>query len=99
MHPRLNRTGWLVLSVVALALFALRGAAADPPRTHAPAAPEATAYQYVGLNTTIARVDPATGRVWVLMHPEISPSTSIIYMFDKPGLRWRELPVERNRPG
>ena len=78
MHPRLNRTGWLVLSVVALALFALRGAAADPPRTHAPAAPEATAYQYVGLNTTIARVDPATGRIFITQALDNGKRRSVI---------------------
>src|SRR5438552_14809584 len=90
---------WLALALVAATLLVWRVAIADPPaRTHATTTADTPAYQYVGLSTTIARIDPASGRVWVLLHPEISPSTSIIYMFEKPGIRWRELPVERNRP-
>ena len=103
-HPSiLNHRRILIASaaLVVVAVLSIHGFAQDRPREpHHDAGPiGAPVYQYVGLDRTIARIDPATGRIWVLIHPEAAASTHLVSLIDKRNMRWQEISVERERPG
>lgn len=75
---------------------ALAGTAlgAGAPRSGMPNEP--AGYAYVGLDRTIGRIEPVTGRVWVLAHPS-STKASLLVMPSEPGWRWVEVRISRDR--
>jgi len=59
-----------------------------------PAVPAAAGgFQYVGLDRSIARIDPADGRLWVLRHRG-SGQLSLLAAPAEPGWAWQEVRIE-----
>lgn len=75
-----------LLAASAWSAFGRPGAAASP-----------AAYQYVGLDRSIARVDPASGRIWVLQFQDAG-RLSLLASPAEPGWAWREVRVESEEP-
>lgn len=58
--------------------------------------PREPAYQYVGVDQTIARVETATGRVEILAKPGETRASLLIP--DRRPWKWRDVPIEEKRP-
>jgi hypothetical protein len=64
------------------------------PTSPQPAPP---AYQYVGLDRTLVRVEQSTGRIWVLRYRG-SGQLSLLTSPAEPGWAWQEVRIETDDP-
>jgi hypothetical protein len=94
MHQRdrwLMPLGIGLLVGQAVLLWSARTLPAQPRTREAP-----RAYQYVGLERTIARVDPATGKIEILFKKG-EPAASVLMPDSRPW-EWRDVKVRESAP-
>ncbi|MFO0974261.1 MAG: hypothetical protein U1A27_12600 [Phycisphaerae bacterium] len=54
-------------------------------------------FQYVGLDRSIGRIDPATGRFWLLVHPD-GARASLLQRADSADWHWQEVRISSDAP-
>jgi len=91
--PLISRQFLLPAAFAAGLLAASAWAAFGKPNP--PASP--ASYQYVGLDRSMARVDPATGRIWVLRFQDAG-RLNLLASPSEPGWAWHEVRVEPEEP-
>lgn len=87
-----KKTAFAVLATVLLAVATASVARARPE------SPEPNPeYQYVGLDRTLARVNVATGQVWVLLHDQ-TPGLALSAAPRQRGWRWQAVRLDGDAP-